>query len=104
MLIKFFTVFFVLMMTSCAFIQEDSVAIVDQEPDKNECELIAYLGQVFSDSRESGVNALQRDTVRAGGNTLYLPSSKQSVLAKIVGGRYLSIGTAYLCAENYSQQ
>jgi hypothetical protein len=84
-------------MTSCAFINENSVAIVNKEP--AECELVAYLGQVFSDNRESGVNTLQRDTLREGGNTLYLDPSKQSVVAKIVGGRYLSIGSAYLCAE-----
>lgn len=85
---------------SCAFIQEDNVTIVKLKP--TECEFINYLGQVLSDSREDGINKLQRDTIRLGGNTLYLPPGKQTVLAKIVGGRYLSIGSAYLCQDNSS--
>ena len=90
-------VFLTAFIISCAFIKEDRVAVVTLEP--KECEFLAYLDQVHSNSWKEGINELQRDTIRLGGNRLYLPPDEQTVLVKIVGGKFLSIGTAYLCAD-----
>ena len=96
--VVFFSVLLGVAVTSCAFIQEGSVAVVKSEP--TNCEFIRYLGQALEDSWEEGINKLKRDTIRAGGNTLYLPADKQTVLRKSIGSRYLSIGSAFLCPDD----
>lgn len=83
--------------SACAFIQQGSVRVVEQEP--TECEFIAYLPHTFADSYEEGINKLKRETIRREANTLFLPPDKQTVLAKRVGGRFLSIGSAYRCPD-----
>lgn len=87
------------MATGCAYIQQDSVAVVGEEP--VDCEFIAFLPHTTADSWEEGVSKLQRETIRQQGNALYLPPDKQTVLAKHVGGRYLSIGSAYRCSDTH---
>lgn len=83
--------------TACAYIQQDGVDVVESEP--SSCEFIAFLPHTMADSYEEGIKKLQRETVRREGNTLYLPPEKQTVLAKKVGGRFLSIGSAYRCPD-----
>lgn len=84
-----------LFITSCAFIQAGDIKVVKVEPD--ECEFKGFLSHAFTDDRESGINLLKRDTVRSGGNTLYLPPKRQAVLGGSLNLEYLSIGSSYLC-------
>lgn len=83
-------------LSACAYIQQDSVTVVQHQP--ADCAFIAYLPHTSADSWEEGINRLRRETIRQQGDTLYLPPDKQTVMAKRVQGRYLSIGSAYRCA------
>ena len=69
--------------------------MVKQEP--TNCEFLGYLNHSLADSWDEGIGKLKRDTIRQGGDTLYLIPGKQTVLAKSINGKYLSIGSAYLC-------